>query len=101
MDADIWAFMASHGMDLQKSGSAERGFSKSETLELLQRLQELNMKPLGLEIWHLRKDGRFEMDSLAGWAPINLANVPALFVEAREIVESTGIRGQTVFTIQF
>lgn len=101
MNPDLWTYMTSHGVDLTKSGSAERGFSQNDVLGLLDLLRERNIQPLGLEVWRLRKDGIYKIDSLAGWIPTPPAGINASFAEIVEVVTSTKSAGQTVFTLQF
>lgn len=101
MNADIFSFMTSHGVSLKDSGSAERGFTQSEVLELLGLLGVRNIKPLGLEVWHRREDGRFKIDSLAGWVPESSVDIGALFAEVGDVMSSANKKSPSIFTLQF
>ncbi len=101
MNGDIFAFMESHGISLKDSGSAERGFTQAEVLDLLRILGGKNMKPIGLEVWHRRADGRFNMDSLAGWVSVSSSDSETLFVEVKEVIMAESEKKSSIFTLQF
>jgi hypothetical protein len=101
MNTDIFSFMENHGVSLKDSGSAERGFTQAEVLDLLNILSEKNIKPLGLEVWHRRGDGRFSMDSLAGWVSVTSSDIDTLFTEVKEVMRAENKKSPSIFTLQF
>ena len=101
MNADVFSFMTNRGVNLKNSGSAERGFTQSEALELLDLIRERNIKPLGLEVWHRQGDGRFKIDALAGWVPDSSVDIGTLMAEANDAMSFANKKTPSIFTLQF
>jgi hypothetical protein len=101
MNSHLSIFMKNHGVDLTNCGSAEKGLTQTEALNLLNILGNYNMKPLGLEVWHLCENGRYQIDSLAGWASDETLDSAVLFAEIKQIIESENKKKRSIFTLQF
>jgi hypothetical protein len=101
MNQDFTNFVEARGLDLQSSGSGEKGFSEIEALELLNLMQKNEIELLGIEVWYRKKDGKIKIDSLSSWVPSNNLNTSSTFEEAREVIELACKTAGSIFTLQY
>ena len=101
MNTEILTFFADHGIDLTAGGSAEKGFTKEEVIELLGLLERQDVKPIGLEVWRRQKDGHLKIDALAGWVPMSSINDAAVIAELKEVMAAAERVNPCIFTLQF
>jgi hypothetical protein len=101
MFKEITTFTQNKGISLIDSGSAEKGFTKIEILELLDLLSEQKIELLGLEVWYQENDSRIKIDSLASWIPSTPTAITYVFLEARQVIALASKNKEPIFTVQF
>jgi hypothetical protein len=98
---EITTFMQNKGISLVGSGSAEKGFTKIEVLELLGLLSEQKIELLGLEVWYRESDSRIKIDSLATWIPSTPMDTTSVFLEAKHVIALASKNKEPIFTVQY
>lgn len=94
---DLQTFLESRGRPLSSYGSGEHGLVRQEALHFLDLLKELDMPPLGVDVWR-SQGSQLTIEGLDGWYPDSQEDV---WTAVRDFLVETKMGEEDLFTIQF